>query len=197
MTLLLLGLLLFLGTHSVSILAPDWRRGWIARHGEKPWKGLYSLVSLVGFALLIVGYGWARQSPVVLYTPPTWTRHLALLLMLPVFPLLLAAYLPGRIKNTLKHPMLVGVKVWAAAHLLANGDLGSIIFFGSFLVWAVLSRISVKRRDEVRPHGGPAQPPKGLRNDALAIVIGTVVYIAFAVWLHPWLIGVPVLPGRS
>jgi len=93
--------------------------------------------------------------------------------------------------------MLAGVKIWAFAHLLANGDLGSILLFGSFLAWAVMARISVKRRDDVAPHGGPATAPAGLRNDALAIVIGTVVYIAFAVWLHPWLIGVPVLPGRA
>jgi uncharacterized membrane protein len=105
-----------------------------------------------------------------------------------------AAYLPGRIRRTLKHPMLAGVKVWALAHLLANGDLGSILLFGAILAWAVAARISVKRRDEAVPHGAPLEPPSGLRNDALAVAIGTVAYLAFVIWLHPLLIGVPVLP---
>src|SRR5438045_2594814 len=116
MTLLIVGLVLFLGIHSVSIAAPAWRDGMAARLGEKPWKGLYALVSIAGFVLLVYGYGLARQQPVVLYTPPTWTRHLTLLLMVPVFPLLLAAYLPGRIKAATKHPMLAATKLWAFSH---------------------------------------------------------------------------------
>ncbi|WP_157270150.1 NnrU family protein [Azohydromonas aeria] len=186
MTLLLLGLILFLGTHSVSILAPEWRRGWIARHGEGPWKGLYSLVSLAGFAALIVGYGWARQDPLVLWTPPLWTRHLALLLMLPVFPLLLAAYLPGRIKAAAKHPMLVAVKLWALAHLLANGTLADLLLFGGFLAWAVADRISVKRH----PRGPvPGAPPRAA-NDAIALVAGLALYALFVTRAHAWLFGV-------
>ena len=134
MTLLILGLLIFLGVHSTSIFAPGWRTAQIKRRGDAAWKGVYALVSLAGFALLIYGYGVARQLPVVLYTPPTFTRHIALLLMLPVFPLLFAAYLPGRIKAAAKHPMLLAVKLWALAHLLANGTLHDVILFGAFLV---------------------------------------------------------------
>lgn len=186
MTLLLLGLLLFLGTHSLSMLAPDWRRRWIARHGEKPWKGLYSLLSLAGFILLAVGYGWARQSSVVLWTPPLWTRHLALLLMLPVFPLLLAAYLPGRIRSAVKHPMLAAVKLWALAHLLANGTLADVLLFGGFLAWAVADRISVKRHP--RPPV-PAAPPRPA-NDLMAILGGLALYALFLAGAHAWLIGV-------
>jgi uncharacterized membrane protein len=108
-----------------------------------------------------------------------------------------AAYIPGRIRRALKHPMLAGLKIWALAHLLANGDLGSIILFGALLAWAVVARIAAKRRDEVGDHGGPAAAPAGWRNDVLAIVIGTVVYLAFLIWLHPLLIGVPALPARA
>jgi uncharacterized membrane protein len=108
-----------------------------------------------------------------------------------------AAYLPGRIKGALKHPMLVGLKIWALAHLLANGDLGSMLLFGSLLAWGVIARISTKYRDEVVVHGGPVQPPAGLRNDILAVAIGAGAYLAFAFWLHPWLIGVAVVPGRA
>ena len=111
MTVFLVGLVLFLGVHSASIVAPAWRDAQVTRHGERPWKGLYTLVSLVAFGLLIYGYGVARQSPVVLYTPPLFMRHVALLLLLPVFPLLLAAYLPGRIKTAARHPMLLAVKL--------------------------------------------------------------------------------------
>jgi uncharacterized membrane protein len=186
MTLLLLGLILFLGTHSVSMLAPAWRRSWIERHGEKPWKGLYSLVSLAGFALLIVGYGWARQSPVLLYAPPPWTRHLALLLMLPVFPLLLAAYLPGRIQATVKHPMLAAVKLWAVAHLLANGTLADVLLFGGFLAWAVAERISVKRHPRPPVPGAPPRPA----NDLIALAAGLLLYGLFITRAHAWLMGV-------
>ena len=186
MTLLLLGLVLFLGTHSLSMLAPNWRRGWIARHGEKPWKGLYSLLSLAGFVLLIVGYGWARQSPVVLWAPPLWTRHLALLLMLPAFTLLLAAYLPGRIQAAVKHPMLAAVKLWALAHLLANGTLADVLLFGSFLAWAVADRISVKRHPRAPVPGAPERPA----NDLIALLAGLALYGLFLAGGHAWLVGV-------
>ena len=187
MTLLIAGLLLFLGVHSTAIIAPEWRTAQVARRGEAAWKGLYALLSIAGFVVLIYGYGVARQSPVVLYTPPTFTRHLALLLMLPVFPLLLAAYLPGRIKTAAKHPMLLAVKLWALAHLLANGNLHDVVLFGTFLAWAVADRISMKRRTVAR-----AVPAASLRpmNDAIALAGGLAVYAIFVLWAHLKLIGV-------
>ena len=186
MTLLILGLIVFLGVHSVSIAALGWRDAMHARLGEGPWKGLYSLASLAGFALIIVGYGAARQNPVVLYLPPTWLRHVALLLMLPVFPLLLAAYLPGRIKSAAKHPMLLAVKLWATAHLLANGSAADVLLFGGFLVWAVADRISMKQRVQ-RPLPGPKAGPL---NDTIAVAAGLAIYAAFVFGGHAWLIGV-------
>jgi uncharacterized membrane protein len=196
-TLLVLGLVVFLGTHAFS-MARQPRAAVIGKTGEGPYRGLYSLLSLAGIVLISIGYGQYRQAGYVpVWDPPVWTRHMALLLVWFAFVFVAAAYLPGRIKRTLKHPMLAGVKVWALAHLLANGDLGSIILFGAILVWAVAARISVKRRDEAVPHGAPPEPPSGLRNDALAVAVGTVAYLAFVVWLHPFLIGVPVLPDGA
>jgi uncharacterized membrane protein len=189
MLVLVAGLVLFLGIHSVSILAPAWRGGMVSRIGEGPWKGVYSLASGVGLALLIVGYGIARHSPVVLYTPPAALRHLALLVMLPVFPLLFAAYLPGRIKTAAKHPLLLAVKFWAAAHLLANGTLADVLLFGGFLAWAVADRISVKRRSVAEAHDVPAAPPSAA-NDVIVVVGGLIVYAVFLLWGHRWLIGV-------
>lgn len=186
MTLLILGLLIFLGVHSVSFLAPAWRDQTLARLGRPAWQGLYSLVSLVGFVLLIWGYGLARTQSVPVYVPPIWTSHLALLLMLPVFPLLLATYLPGRIKTAVQHPMLAAVKVWALAHLLANGNLHDLVLFGAFLAWAVASRISLKRRT-------PPPVPEvahGKANDLIAVVGGLLLYAAFIGGVHAWLIGV-------
>jgi uncharacterized membrane protein len=195
-TLLVLGLIIFLGTHSFSMMRGA-RSGIIRKLGDGPYKGLYSLLSLAGIVLVAVGYGQYRQTGYVpVWDPPVWTRHLSLLLVWLAFVFVAAAYLPGRIKRTLKHPMLAGVKVWALAHLLANGDLGSILLFGSFLAWGVAARISVKRRDVAAQHGGTAAPA-GWRNDVLSVVIGSVVYLAFVFWLHPWLIGVPVLPMRA
>jgi uncharacterized membrane protein len=195
-TLLVLGLVIFLGTHSFS-MARGSRAALIGRIGEGPYKVLYTLLSLAGIVLVAIGYGQYRASGYIpVWEPPVWTRHLALLLVLLAFICFVAAYLPGRIKARLKHPMLAGVKIWAFAHLLANGDLGSILLFGSFLAWAVLARISAKRRDVAAQHGGTAAPA-GWRNDILAVAIGTVVYLAFVFWLHPWLIGVAVLPMRA
>ena len=187
MLLFVVGLVIFLGIHCVAIVAPGWREAQIARRGEMAWKGLYSGVSIIGFALLIYGYGVARQSPVVLYVAPAMLRHIALALMLPVFPLLLAAYLPGRIKTAAKHPMLLAVKIWATAHLLANGTLVDVLLFGSFLAWAVLDRISVKRR--AVPRIVPGAPPSRF-NDAIVLVGGLGLYAAFLMGLHLWLIGV-------
>ena len=197
MTLLILGLVLFLGTHAFT-MARGPRARLRERMGEGPYKGAYSLLSLVGIVLVSIGYGQYRADGYIpVWDPPVWTRHLSLLLVWVAFVAFVAAYLPGRIKSRLKHPMLAGVKIWALAHLISNGDLGSILLFGSFLAWAVAARISIKRRDEVVYHGGPAAAPMGWRNDIAAIAIGTLAYIAFAFWLHPWLIGVAVVPTRG
>ena len=187
---LLLGLLLFLGIHSISIFAPAARDRWAASMGANLWRALYSILSIIGFVLLIRGYAAARLDPVVLYVPPGWTRHVVMLLMLPVFVMLFAAYLPGRIRSALKHPMLVAVKLWAVAHLLANGMLADVLLFGGFLAWAVLDRISLKRRVQ-RPI---AAAPASRWNDLAAVVLGLAAYAAFVLWLHRQLIGVPVLP---
>lgn len=195
--LLIFGLILFLGMHAFS-MARGRRAALIARFGEGAYKGLYSLVSVAGIVLVIVGFGQYREGGYIqVWDPPVWTRHLSLILVWLAFICIAAAYLPGRIKARLKHPMLAGVKLWAVAHLLANGDLGSMLLFGSFLIWAVLARISAKRRDEGPPHGAPRGFPAGFRNDALAIMIGTVAYGAFVLWLHPLLIGVAVLPTQG
>jgi uncharacterized membrane protein len=186
MTVLLLGLILFLGSHSVSILAPSWRDAQVRQRGEKAWKAAYAIVSGAGLALIVFGYGLARQSPIVVYTPPMALRHLAWLLMLPVFVLLFAAYLPGRIQAMAKHPMLLATKLWATAHLLANGNLGDVLLFGGFLAWAVADRISMKRR-VVRPK---AELPAGRYNDLIAIVGGLLLYVLIFFHLHVWLIGV-------
>ena len=188
MTALILGLVVFLGLHSLRIVAPGWRDAQLARRGENGWKGLYSVASGVGLVLIIWGYGAARLAPVDLWLPPLWTRHLAALLMLPAFILLTAAYVPGtRIKAALHHPMLLGVKVWALAHLLANGRLADGLLFGGFLVWAVLDYRSARGRDRA---AGTVYPAGSGRKDVVAIVIGSVAWVVFSVWGHAWLIGV-------
>ena len=189
MSLLILGLVVFLGIHSVSIVAPSFRTKQIALRGENWWKGVYSLVSVVSLVLLIIGYGESRHAPMVLYVPPIALRHFALLLMLPVFPLLLATYFPGRIGRAAKHPMLLAVKLWATAHLLANGTLGDVVLFGAFLVWAVADRISVKRRSAIDVHQVPGAPPRPF-NDLIVIFGGLAIYGAFIGGVHRWLIGV-------
>jgi uncharacterized membrane protein len=185
MTLLIFGLVIFLGVHSIAIVSPDLRARALAKFGEGGWKGLYAFVSLGGFVLMVYGFGLARQSPVVLYTPPHFLRHVTFLLMLPVFPLILAAYLPGRIKSALKHPMLAAVKFWAFAHLLSNGTLADVLLFGGFLAWAVLDRISLKRRP---PQMLRTVPPSSF-NDVIAVVLGLAIYALFIGWAHRWLIG--------
>jgi uncharacterized membrane protein len=180
------GLVLFLGVHSVAIVAPSWRDSMRQMLGWNIWRALYSIASLAGFVLLILGYAAARSSPTIVYTSPFWLRHVVLLLMLPVFPLLFAAYLPGRIKAVTKHPMLTAVKLWAFAHLLANGSLHDVVLFGSFLAWAVLDRISLKHR----PPQAAKTLPASRWNDAIAIVLGLAAYVAMVLWLHLRWIGV-------
>ena len=187
MPLLIAGLVLFLGVHSIAMVSPSFRARAIQRVGEGAWKGLYALISLVGFVLICYGFGLARQAPVVLYSPPTWLRHVTFLIMLPVFPLVLAAYLPGRIKAAAKHPMLAAVKFWAFAHLLANGSLADVLLFGGFLAWAVADRISVKRRSI--PQVLRAAPPRPW-NDAIAVVLGLAIYALLIGWAHVRLFGV-------
>ena len=187
MNVLLLGLVIFFGGHSVSIVNDPWRGRMVAKMGEWPWKGLYALVSLIGFVLIVWGYGLVRHDPVVVYTPPGWLRPVAMVLLVPVFPLLLATYLPGRIQAAAQHPMLAATKLWAVAHLLANGMLADVLLFGAFLVWAVLDRISMKHRTQ-RPV--PSVPPSRV-NDLIAVAGGLALYAAFVLWLHGWLIGIP------
>lgn len=191
MGLLITGLAIFLGVHSVAIVAPGWRERRVRSMGLLGWKGLYSVLSGVGFALLLIGYSHARQTAAIWYAPPPALRHLTFLLMLPVFPLLLAAYLPGRLQALAKHPMLAAVKLWATAHLLVNGSAPDVLLFGSFLVWAILDRISVKRRAS-----GPA-PPRVVvpYADGIAIVGGLALYALTIFKLHAVVIGVsPLLP---
>lgn len=190
MTTLVIGLVLLLGIHSVSIVSDGGRDRIVARIGLGAWRVLYSVASLVGLYLVIHGYALARAEPHVLYTPPYWLRHVALLLMLPVFPLFFAAYFKGHISDRMKHPMLVAVKLWATAHLLANGTLADVVLFGALLAWAVFDRISFKRRTP-RPTPSAGRRPT---NDAIAIVAGLLVYVMFVGGLHARLIGVPVLP---
>lgn len=191
MLIMILGIIVFLGIHSVRIVVPEWRLAKMEQWGENTWKGLYSVVSLVGFVLLVWGYGMARPDAPILYEPPAWMKHIAELLMLFAF-IFLGVYIarPGRMKPALKHPMLIAIKTWALAHLLANGDLASLILFLSFLAWAVADRIAIKRQERA----GLAAPyivPGPASNDIIAIVIGVVLYGLFVWKLHELLIGVP------
>ena len=188
MSLLILGLVIFLGAHSVRIFAEGWRGGLRVRLGENAYKGLYSVVSLVGLVLIVLGYGAARQQPVVLWLPPTWTRHLAALLTVPAFILLVAAYVPGNsIKAKVHHPMVLGVKAWALAHLLANGNLADLLLFGGFLLWAVLCFRAARQRDRA---GSVVYPPGRLAPTLVAVAAGLALWSGFAFWAHAALIGV-------
>ena len=188
MTVLLLGLIIFLGAHSTRIFADDWRSAQRKRLGENAWKGIYSIVSVVGFGLIIWGYGLARQQPVVLWVSPSALRHVASLLTLIAFVLLVAAYVPrNAIKSRLHHPMVLSVKVWAFAHLLANGTLAAVLLFGAFLAWAVACYIAAKRRD--RAEG--TQYPAGTAGATLmTVAVGAAAWAVFAFWAHGFLIGV-------
>lgn len=199
MFLLILGLVLFLGTHAFTMLRAR-RAALVGEIGENRYKLGYTALSLLGLILIGVGFHDYRLAGMIpVWDPPVWTRHLALTLVLLAFISLAASYVPSHIRAKAKHPMLLAVKIWATAHLLANGDLGSILLFGGFLAWAVSARISIKRRERAAgiPAGGRAAVavPAGWRNDVLVVLIGTAAWFVFARYLHYPLIGVPVWPG--
>src|SRR6516225_6986262 len=178
----ILGLVLFLGAH-VFVTMRKQRDALIARIGFGPYRGLFALVAIVG--LVLIGFGFARYraaGPIPIWYPPVWTRHIVVALMWPASIAFVAAYFPGEIKRVLKHPMLVGVKIWAAAHLCANGDLGGMILFGAVLAWAVYDRITLKHRSDP---GAPPIPVGGWRNDVIAVVVGTILYLALGFVFHP------------
>ncbi len=182
------GMVLFVGPH-VFVSMRDARAALIARIGEGPYKGLFTVISILGVVLMGYGFGAYRAAGTIeVWSPPLWTRHVTALLMLFASIFVVAAYARGRIKTTLKHPMLVGVKTWALAHLISNGDLGSIILFGGLLAWAVYDRISLKRRPDP---GEPSFPQGGLRNDIIAVVVGIALYLALGFLFHPYVVGVP------
>ena len=201
MAILILGLVLFLGTHAFS-MARSKRAEVVGRFGEQRYKLGYTVLSILGLVLTAYGYHLYRQNDWVdVWYPPVWTKHLAVTLNLLAFIALASTYLPGHIRARAKHPMLLAVKIWATAHLIANGDLGSILLFGSFLAWAVMARISAKRRalsagQVAAAHGGQAAPA-GWRNDAVAVVVGVAVWFVFGKYLHPILIGVYAWPGQA
>lgn len=188
MTALILGLVLFLGVHSLRIVADPWRSGMRARLGEGAWKGVYSLLSLAGLVLIVWGYGQARQAPVPLWPPQAWARHLAGLLTLGAFVLLAAAYVPGNgIKARLHHPMLLGVKLWAFAHLLANHTLADALLFGGFLLWSVACFRTARQRDRA---AGTSYPPGSAARTALTVLVGAAAWAGFAMFAHAAWIGV-------
>jgi uncharacterized membrane protein len=190
LSVMILGLVLFLGVHTFTTRR-EARARLIAAWGEGGYKIGYALASLAGLALIVWGFAHYRATGMwEVWTPPKALKHVAVALMLPAVIMVVAAYLRGRIYTALKHPMLAGVKLWAAAHLLANGDLGGIILFGSFLGWAVYDRISLKRRADA---GGPPIPVGGVSNDLIAVAVGIVAYLALAFAFHPVVIGVPVV----
>lgn len=191
MFMLIAGLIVFLGVHSAQIFGL--KGGLVARLGANGYKGAYSVASLVGLVLIVMGYGAARaEGSMQLYNPPAFLHPVTLILMMIAMVLLATMKIPGRIQAAVKHPMLAAIKVWALAHLLSNGDLASVLLFGSFLAWAVIDRISVKRRpvDVIALEKARAAP---VFNDLIAVVIGATLYVVFALWLHPILFGVPVM----
>ena len=188
MVYLILGLVLFLGVHSVRIVADGWRSRMLQTVGEKAWKGGYTVVSLLGFGLIVWGFGLARENPVYLWSPPFGLRHPSMLLSLLAFVLLAAAYVPGnQIKARLHHPMLLGVKSWALAHLLVNGNLAQVLLFGSFLAWGVAAFIACRKRDRA---AGTVYPPGRLGRTLLTLAVGVAAGLLFAFSLHGLLIGV-------
>lgn len=195
MTLLILGIVIFLGMHLVRVVAPGLRASVIERNGKNAWMGIYTVISLIGLGLIIYGFGEARGVTGMLYNPPVFLKHISLLLMLLAFICLAAGFLPaGRIAVAVKHPQILSIKIWALAHLLANGETSSVLLFTSFLAWAVIMRISLKRRQRAGELVLPVF--RSSTNDLLAVVIGVVAYLLFIWKLHEWLIGVaPIVIG--
>jgi len=188
MTYLILGLVVFLGSHSLRIFAEGWRTRMIARLGPNGWKGLASLVSLAAFVLLVWGYGQARQATTILYSPPLFLHHVTALLVLISFVLLAAAHVPANhIKAAVGHPMVAGVKLWAFAHLLSTGTLADVVLFGAFLAWSVVDFMAARKRDRA---AGTTYPAGTVAGTAVTVIIGAAAWIVFALWLHLWLIGV-------
>ena len=188
MTALVIGLVLFLGLHSTRMVADGARTRFVAQRGLNAWRGVYSLGSAIGLGLIVWGYGQARQAPLVLWSPPDWTRPLASALTLLGLVLITAAYVPrNALKGWVGHPMVLGTKVWAFAHLLANGTLAGLLLFGGFLLWAVWCYRSLRARDRAAARqAAPGQPIPTV----IAVVVGTALWFVFGYWLHGWLIGV-------
>jgi len=187
---LLIGLVVFFGIHSVAIVALPLRDRMAAK-SDMGWKAMYAIASLIGIVLMARGYAELRLTPTVLYVPPVGLRHVAAILMLPAFAFFIAPYFPGRIKQALKHPQLVAVKLWALAHLLMNGNVADVLLFGSFLVWAVVDRASMMKR-VARPLPGA---PESKANDVIVVVVGLLLYVAFVMWGHEALIGTKPFAG--
>ncbi len=193
MSLLIIGLIIFLGSHSCRIFAEPWRNHMIDRLGEVKWKGLYTIVSLIGLVIVVIGYGQARQNPIVIWQPPIYLMHIAILLNLVAFIFLAASFSTNNaIRLKLKHPMILGVKVWALAHLLANGTLADLVLFGSFLLWSVLDFRSARKRPILMPQKAVVSTKATI----IVIVSGIVVWAAFVFGLHQYLIGVSPLGSR-
>lgn len=190
MLMLVAGVLLFFVPHSVAIVAPHWRDRMVLYLGEASWKGWYSLLISAGLALQVLGFIGASRAPIILYVAPPSLRYAAFVLMLPVFPLLLATYLPGRILNVTRHPMLTAVLLWSVAHLAVTGRLPDVVLFGSFFLWALIDRLSLQRRSPPRIRRAPARP----YNDLLAVLLGLALYAAFVYRLHVWLFNVRAWP---
>jgi uncharacterized membrane protein len=189
MLVMIIGLVVFFAIHLVPSNL-ELKNGLVARFGTAGYKGIFAALSLIGLSLIVLGFYKLQLHPgknPILWDPPVWTRHLALALMLPAMIALVAAYVPSHIHVVLKHPMLIAIKTWALAHLLANGDLASLILFGSFLAFAVYDRISVKRRGDLGPLGKGAGP---WINDAIVVVLGTALYALIVLYLHELVIGV-------
>lgn len=193
MLVLIAGLALFLGAHSVRIVGDEWRSAQIARIGAARWRGLYSVVSLLGIVLIVWGYGHARLDGIVVWSPPAWTGHVTSLLVLPAFVLIAAGNMRGtKMKAALGHPMVLGTKLWAFAHLLSNGMLADVVLFGAFLAWSVVDYASARRRDRA---SGTVYPPGTVARDMIATTIGIAAWIVFGLWLHGPLIGVRPFPA--
>lgn len=185
---MILGLILFLGPHSIRIFANDWRNRQISQRGENLWKGIYSIISIVGFVLIVNGYAETRLNPQIIWLPPQWLQHTMAILLLPLFTLIIAAYLPGtKLKSWSGHPMAASVKLWGLTHLLANGTLADIILFTSFMMWGIFDYRASRKRDK---KAGVQYPYLGISRDLIATIVGIILWAAFAFYLHEWLIGV-------